>query len=60
MRRCKSQHRKFWGLGTAWLWCYECGAIRQVAPHIDTNWTYPVGADGENPALADMPRLTTE
>ena len=53
MRRCKSQHRKCWAIKggghQTLFWCYECGAIRMLPE--ETHWTYPVGPDGENPAM---------
>lgn len=52
MRRCKSRHRKLWVLASGALyWCYECGAIRHKS---EDRWTYPVGPDGENPAVTAL------
>lgn len=52
-RRCQSRHRKSWAIPRTnfgpmkcLLWCYECGAIRDVK---DTRWIYPTGPNGENP-----------
>lgn len=51
-RRCPNQHRNIWVLGQGyWVWCYECGAIRGKD---DPKWTYTVGTDGINPAMADF------
>ena len=51
MRRCKSRHRKCWIIGVNTLWCYECGAVRPNVEAGLSKWTYPVGPDGENPAV---------
>jgi hypothetical protein len=57
-RRCKSRHRKCWIIGNypGTLWCYECGAIRPNTPPRADRWTYPVGPDGENPAVTRLRR----
>jgi hypothetical protein len=46
--RCR--HRRTWILGGAWLWCFECGALRKVA-EMETWRVFvkPVGRGGKNP-----------
>jgi hypothetical protein len=38
--------------GGAWLWCYQCGAIRPNKP--GTRWQKPSGLGGPNPAMKDI------
>lgn len=48
---CAHQHRRLWIIaGGAWLWCYECGAIRLNAAG-PKRWHVPTGPNGENPAM---------
>ena len=56
-RRCQSRHRKCWVIGSGGtLWCYECGAVRPNVGPGGANWTYPVGPEGENPAVTNYRR----
>lgn len=53
MRKCPNRHRNCWIIaGGYWLWCYECGAVRQNATK--GTWTYPTGPGGRNPALDEV------
>lgn len=55
MDRCR--HSKAWIIcGGFWMWCYECGAVRQMGQSKTVNgcypvgpWIKPVGKGGENP-----------
>ena len=57
--RKKCKHRKAWIVNGGYgLWCYECGAYRQmtvsdilnaVVP-ISKCWIYPTGIGGKNPS----------
>lgn len=59
-KRCRHE-RNSWVFAKqdyAIMWCYKCGAIREMA-RIDGDltpfgkWQKPVGPDGTNPAIKD-------
>lgn len=55
VRPCR--HRHFWIMsGGHLLWCYECGAVRNMKVILNTNecaplgcWVKPTGIGGDNP-----------
>lgn len=52
-KRHRHDHSMWLIAGGNWMWCYQCGAIRNSSA-FGERWEKPTGIGGINPAMRDF------